>query len=97
MIVIVKANNDKIELTPEEFKKYLEEARKEGYDEGYKVGYAEGKQVYPYIIQPNWEPKKNWWDNGITWTASTLNTSGTHDPEKDNRPIVGPNNTCMLH
>lgn len=69
MIVIVNANKDKIELTPEEFKKYLEEARQEGYDEGYRIGSANVMR-YPVYINDNWN-KKNWWDYGITWTADT--------------------------
>ena len=64
MIVIVKANNDKIELTPEEFKKYLEEARQEGYDEGYRIGSANVIR-YPVYIEDNWK-NKNWWDYNIT-------------------------------
>ena len=64
MIVIVNANKDKIELTPEEFKKYLEEARQEGYDEGYRIGSANVMR-YPVYIEDNWN-KKNWWDYNIT-------------------------------
>lgn len=77
MIVIVKANSDKIELTPEEFKKYLEEARQEGYDEGYRIGSANVIR-YPVYIEDNWK-NKNWWDYGVTWTANTDGTLNVSD------------------
>lgn len=67
MIVIVNANNGKIELTPEEFKKYLEEARQEGYDEGYRLGSANVIR-YPVYVHNN---GYKWWDDAITWTATT--------------------------
>ena len=72
MIVIVNANNDKIELTPEEFKKYLEEARQEGYEEGYRAGSANVIR-YPIYVHDDLY-KRNWWDYGITWTANTEGT-----------------------
>ena len=65
MIVIVNSNADKIELTVEQLKKYLEEARQEGYDEGYRIGSANVVR-YPVYINDNWQ-KKNWWDYSVTW------------------------------
>ena len=75
MIVIVNANNGKIELTPEEFKKYLEEARQEGYDEGYRLGSANVIRYPVYVYDDGC--KRKWWDDPVTWTATTTNTDGT--------------------
>lgn len=82
MIVIVNANTDnKIELTAEELKKYLEEARQEGYDEGYRVGSANVIR-YPVYIEDNWK-NKNWWDYGTTWSADTKGTVCVEDIKTD--------------
>jgi len=66
MIVIVKSSDEKkIELTVEELKKYLEEARQEGYNEGYRMGSA---NVYPIHLRDDWQ--RIWQEYETTWTAN---------------------------
>jgi len=69
MIIIIKSSDEKkIELTVEELKKYLEEARQEGYDEGYRIGSANALRYPAYC---NDYQKKNWWEYGITCSDRT--------------------------